>query len=322
MNVNAVIIVAMDDEAAPFLARASTIGESWQVGHAVYRRVTLAGHPVLLVRSGIGLVNAAGAATSAILATERARSGGGDGSSAGFGARAGAAAGAAAGAGAAAAAAGADVAAGAGAGASAAAASSVGAVADDAVVVGPIVISAGTAGGVGSAVRVGDVVVGSEYINVDADARVFGYELGQVPKMPALYRAAGAHIEAAGRSSLAAALPSALPESPRTLADSPELLTERARASVHVGLVVSSYSFVTELRAADIVRAFPGALATDMESVSLAQTCHVHGRAFLSVRGISDLCGPTGTEFLTHVDDAADRSAEVVIALFEALMSS
>ncbi|GGF33090.1 5'-methylthioadenosine/S-adenosylhomocysteine nucleosidase [Subtercola lobariae] len=262
MNVDAVIIVAMDDEAAPFLARASAVSEPWQVGHAVYRRVTLAGHPVLLVRSGIGLVNAAGAATSAILATEPD------------------------------------------AGATGA--------------VGPIVISAGTAGGVAPAVHVGDVVVGSEYINVDADARVFGYELGQVPKMPALYRAAAAHIEAASAST---ALASTGAASASTALTYTEVATAAPTASaVRVGLVVSSYSFVTEARAAQIIREFPAALATDMESVSLAQTCHVHGRPFLSVRGISDLCGPPTDDFLTHVDDAADRSADVVLALFDALL--
>ncbi|UFS61107.1 5'-methylthioadenosine/S-adenosylhomocysteine nucleosidase [Subtercola endophyticus] len=239
MQVDAIIITAMDDEAQPFLDRATEVGEATRVGHAVYRRVTLAGHPMLVVRSGIGLVNAAGAATSAILATQS------DG-------------------------------------------------------VEPLVISAGTAGGVGPAVRVGDVVVGSDYVNVDADARVFGYELGQVPKMPARYSALAAHREAADRAVL-------------RVAD--------VSASVHVGLVVSSYSFVTAERAAEIIGQFPGALATDMESVAIAQTCHVYGRPFLSVRGISDLCGPVaGSDFVSHVDDAADRSAIVTIALFDELL--
>jgi adenosylhomocysteine nucleosidase len=34
---------------------------------------------------------------------------------------------------------------------------------------------------------------------------------------------------------------------------------------------------------------------------------------------VSDLCAPDGTEFLTHVDDAALRSARVVIAAIGSL---
>lgn len=34
------------------------------------------------------------------------------------------------------------------------------------------------------------------------------------------------------------------------------------------------------------------ALATDMEPAALAHTCHLYDVPFLSVRGISDLCGP------------------------------
>ena len=56
------------------------------------------------------------------------------------------------------------------------------------------------------------------------------------------------------------------------------------------------------------------ALATDMEPAALAHTCHLYDVPFLSVRGISDLCGPhAGKDFKTQVDDAADRSATIVI---------
>ena len=64
---------------------------------------------------------------------------------------------------------------------------------------------------------------------------------------------------------------------------------------------------------------FDQVLATDMESSAIAQTCHVFGAPFLSIRGISDLCGPASdADFLTHVDDAAERSTEVVTAVIGA----
>jgi adenosylhomocysteine nucleosidase len=53
-----------------------------------------------------------------------------------------------------------------------------------------------------------------------------------------------------------------------------------------------------------------------MESSALAQTCASLGAPFPAIRGISDLCGPASdADFLTHVDDAADRSAEVAAAV-------
>lgn len=168
----------------------------------------------------------------------------------------------------------------------------------------PVILSAGTAGGVGAGVRVGDVVVGSEYINVDADARAFGYVLGQVPRMPASYTPREAELSLIAGTRAAA------------------VLDERDGSALHTGLMVSSYSFVTPERAALITSQFPGSLATDMESVAIAQVAYSYGLSFMSIRGISDLCGPAGADdFRTHVDDAADRSADVVLELLGPLLA-
>ena len=64
---------------------------------------------------------------------------------------------------------------------------------------------------------------------------------------------------------------------------------------------------------------FDGVLATDMESSAIAQTARSFNAPFLAIRGISDLCGPASdADFLTHVDDAAERSTEVVAAVLAA----
>jgi adenosylhomocysteine nucleosidase len=233
----AIIVAAMDDELAPFLERATDLGEPFATGNSIHRGARLAGHDVMLVTSGIGLVNAASATVAAILSAGGAR---------------------------------------------------------------PMVLSAGSAGGLGSEVRVGDVVVGSEYINLDADARVFGYVLGQVPRMPASYSPRAAELAILQRAHASEAL--------------------LAGSRLHVGLMVSSYSFVTPERARVILESFPASQATDMESVAIAQVAHSHGLSFMSVRGISDLCSPG--EHDTHVDDAAARSAAVVEAVLPALIAS
>jgi adenosylhomocysteine nucleosidase len=80
------------------------------------------------------------------------------------------------------------------------------------------------------------------------------------------------------------------------------------------GSIGSGEKFATADLALRLRADFPDMLAIDMESAALAQLCHNFGTGFVSVRAISDLCAPDGTEFLTHVDDAALRSAQVVAA--------
>jgi adenosylhomocysteine nucleosidase len=153
------------------------------------------------------------------------------------------------------------------------------------------VVSAGTAGGVARGVAVGDVVVGTEYAYASADATAFGYAPGQVPGMPVRYRADG------GLRDAALAVP-----------------------GVRGGLMVSGDAFI-DAATVDVVRAaFPDALTADMESTALAQTCHRRGVPFVSVRAVSDLCGPdAGADFHLAVDDAAARSARVVLEVLRAL---
>ncbi len=220
------VFVAMDEEAQPFVARAQAQVSDEVVGGARVRALRIADRDVLLVTTGIGLVNAAAA----------------------------------------------------------------GAVVASGLTPGAF-ISAGSAGGLGAGVGVGDVVVGSSYAYARADARAFGYVMGQVPGMPATF-AADHRLADLARSAAGA-------------------------HTVHVGEVVSGDTFVGGPLVDEVHRDFPGALATDMESTALAHTAHLFGVPFVAVRGISDLCG--AAEFAEHVDDAADRAADVVVGLLKTL---
>lgn len=151
----------------------------------------------------------------------------------------------------------------------------------------PVVISSGSAGGVGRDVRVGDVVAGSTYSYAAADATAFGYDLGQIPGMPSTYAGAEAFVAAA-----------------------------HARSGVLVGQMLSGDSFIDARTVDTVRRAFPDALTTDMETTAIAQTAHLLGIPFLSVRGVSDLCGPeAGDDFRLAVDDVAALAADVVLDL-------
>lgn len=228
--VDAVIVTAMTDESAPFLARADFVGAPTRVGHAVHRVLSFEERGVLLVQCGIGLVASATAAAVAISGTHP-----------------------------------------------------------------QVVVSAGSAGGVGVDVRVGDVVAGTEYVYSGADARAFGYTLGQVPGMPEVYGGDPRLLQAA-------------------------LTTDLPGIPVHAGTMLSGDAFIDAQTVDAIREAFPHGLSTDMESAALAQTCHLYDVPFLSVRAISDLCGPqAGVDFKERIDDAADRAAAVVVAMLHAV---
>ncbi|MBE8528102.1 5'-methylthioadenosine nucleosidase, partial [Amycolatopsis sp. H6(2020)] len=65
--------------------------------------------------------------------------------------------------------------------------------------------------------------------------------------------------------------------------------------------------------------AFPRALSTDMETTAIAQVAAGYGVPFLSVRGISDLCGPAADQdFHLAVEIVAERSARTVLAVLDA----
>ena len=154
------------------------------------------------------------------------------------------------------------------------------------------VLSVGSAGGLDASVRVGDVVAGSSYTYGGADARIFGYSLGQVPGMPPLY-----------------------------VGDPTLLASTEGTPSVQLlrGQIVSGDAFIDASTVERVRGRFPAALATDMESAAIAHTCHSLDVPFLSVRAISDLCGPTaGVQFHLEVEDAASRSADVALALIRA----
>lgn len=161
-----------------------------------------------------------------------------------------------------------------------------------------VVVSTGSAGGLAAVTEVGDVVVGSTYTYGTADATAFGYERGQVPGMPAAYPGDEALLAAARATGPAV----------------PVVSTGRA-GTLRSGQMVSGDSFVTAANVEGVRAGFPDALSTDMETTALAQVAYLYGLPFLSVRGISDLCGPAADQdFHLAVEEVAARAARVVLA--------
>ncbi|AOZ71890.1 hypothetical protein BK816_00135 [Boudabousia tangfeifanii] len=152
-----------------------------------------------------------------------------------------------------------------------------------------LLLSAGSAGGLAAKIKVGDVVVSTACRYGTADATAFGYEPGQIPGEPVLFESAES------------------------------LLAPAKAAGALPGEVISADVFVMSDNVAQFRERFPQALATDMESAAHAQIAHHFGVDFASIRGISDLCGPTADQE-NHMSAGivSAASAQVVLAVVDA----
>lgn len=160
-------------------------------------------------------------------------------------------------------------------------------------------ICAGTTGGLGRDTNVRDIIVGTSFTYSRADATAFGYAPGQVPGMPKVYEADAGLLD---------------------LLHGIETSAPQTQGAMLFGQVASSDAFVTEKNVEDTREKFPAALGADMESTAAAQVCASAGMPFVSVRAVSDLCGPAADQDF-HIDGeaAAAISADAVTALVGAL---
>lgn len=160
------------------------------------------------------------------------------------------------------------------------------------------VINTGSAGGFDKELDIGDVVIGEGVQHHDVDVTHFGYELGQVFGMPAVYQCDERLIEAAEHA---------------------------ARDVVHVnckrGLIGTGDSFIgCDEAAARLRDLLPKMCAVEMEGAAIGQTCYMLDTPFLVIRSLSDIAGKTSTvSFKSYLDQAAKHSAELIMSMIEDL---
>jgi adenosylhomocysteine nucleosidase len=108
---------------------------------------------------------------------------------------------------------------------------------------------------------------------------------------------------------------------PERFAANGVLLGCALRAGAREGLLASGDYFVnSSAEASAILARFPEAIAVDMESGAIAQTCHKHGVPFLSLRIISDVAGENHqSEYDDFWKSISDGSFEAVRRFLENL---
>ncbi|BAS45957.1 5'-methylthioadenosine nucleosidase/S-adenosylhomocysteine nucleosidase [Staphylococcus schleiferi] len=159
------------------------------------------------------------------------------------------------------------------------------------------IINTGSAGALQPGLSLGDVVISLEVAYHDADARAFGYEIGQIPGMPATYKA------------------------DQELFKKVDKVLKSLSQNGKEGLIVSGDSFIgTSAQRQTILASFPHALAAEMEAAAIAQTCFQFNTPFIITRAISDLADEeAGMTFEAFLKVASQSSSKMVSELVKEL---
>ena len=176
------------------------------------------------------------------------------------------------------------------------------------------IVFTGVAGGVGTGVRVGDVVVAHDYVQHDMDASPL-FERWHVPGYAAVRLPCDAALTALLSGAASACLVSAGAEfhAKNPGAEAPRL---------HQGLLASGDRFVNGAAVAQALRepllaAGHDVLAVEMEGAAVAQVCLDYGVPFAAVRTISDRADATAhVDFAHFVRTVASRYAEHIVGGF------
>lgn len=161
-----------------------------------------------------------------------------------------------------------------------------------------VVINTGSAGGFDQALEVGAIVISDEVRHHDVDVTVFGYEMGQVPQLPAAFRSDEKLIELATKA-----------------------VEELGEHPYGVGLIATGDSFMNDPERVEKVRGFfPSMKASEMEAAAVAQVCHQFNVPFVVIRALSDIAGKeSNISFDEFLPVAAKHSTEIVLNVVERL---
>lgn len=159
------------------------------------------------------------------------------------------------------------------------------------------VINTGSAGGLASNLKIGDIVVSKEVCYHDVDVTAFDHKLGQIPGCPATFTADNRLITSAEKGIEQLALP--------------------ARS----GLICSGDAFINGAEPLErLKKHFPAAIAVDMEATAIGHVCHQFNIPFVIVRAISDVaCQKSHLSFDEFLPVAAQQSSRLVASMLSDL---
>ena len=155
-----------------------------------------------------------------------------------------------------------------------------------------LILNSGVAGGLDARLNIGDVVAGQTVCYHDVWCGTPNLK-GQIQGLPLFFQA-----------------------------DSKALSV--LDPSTHKGLIISGDQFIQDKEKLLSLKAdFPEALAVDMESAAVAQTCYIYKTPFVSIRLISDTPGVKHhqAQYDTFWQTAAEKSFETLKKILSSLIA-
>jgi adenosylhomocysteine nucleosidase len=158
------------------------------------------------------------------------------------------------------------------------------------------IINTGSAGGFSNDLNIGDVVISNEVRHHDVDVTAFGYEYGQVPKMPSRYLPNSSLVEIAQKS-----------------------VTRVEGIRFTNGLIATGDSFMNNPEHINELKdRMPGIMVAEMEAAAIAQTCYHFNKNFVIIRSVSDIAGKESPHtFESFLKTAAKNSAAIVLEMLK-----
>ena len=146
------------------------------------------------------------------------------------------------------------------------------------------VINTGVAGGLYKDIEIGDIVISKDAVQHDVDATVFGYKVGEIPRMDTSYF-----------------------EADKDLIELAKKTCDEVNPDIHsyVGRVVSGDQFISDNKKKHyLINEFDGYCA-EMEGAAMAQAAHLNQIPFIILRAISDKADQEAAGSYEEFDKAA-----------------
>ena len=128
-------------------------------------------------------------------------------------------------------------------------------------------INTGIAGSLKAEIDIGDIVISSDAVQHDMDARAFGYARGEIPRMDTLSFPADEELIAQAKAAC-----------------------EEVNPEIHafVGRIVTGDQFVAGREIKEEIASWTEGCCTEMEGAAIAQAAYLNKVPFVIVRAISD----------------------------------
>lgn len=161
------------------------------------------------------------------------------------------------------------------------------------------VINTGIAGSLKAEINIGDIVLSTDTMQHDVDAREFGYEIGQIPRMDTKTFPADKTLRAI-----------ALKVCHQV---NPEI-------QVFEGRVASGDQFVADKETKEKIIANTQAYCTEMEGAAIGQAAYLNGIPYLVIRAISDKADDSAhVDYPTFEREAIRHTVNLVENMMQAL---